>query len=194
MTKWLQTLVGIVLLIALALAVLWLGREFLLWVVAQSSEVVGAIIACAGTVIAGIGAVVISQQRTKAREIAESHRPKKTEIYSEFIKMVVGIMRTQKSKKNATADPSEELEEFFFSFTTDVMLWGSPGVLRSYGEFRRVGQQKNPNVILMVDDILQAMRKDLGLSNRGLNRGDLIKMLLTDPEKVDELVQKRWGK
>jgi hypothetical protein len=34
------------------------------------------------------------------------------------------------------------------------------------------------------------MRKDLGLSNWGLSRGDLIKMLLTDPESLDALIKK----
>ena len=67
------------------------------------------------------------------------------------------------------------------------MLWGSPGVLSAYNSFRAAGE--DPKVILLVDDLLQAMRKDLGLSNWGLGRGDLMKMLLTDPEKVDEILK-----
>jgi hypothetical protein len=157
---------------------------------AQPSQVAAALIAFAGTVIAGVGAVVISQQRAKAREIAEAHRPKKTELYSGFITQVVKTMREHKEGKTPGAATSKQLEDFFFHFTTNVMLWGSASVLQHYGSFRRIGQRSDPNVVLLMDDILQAMRKDLGLSNRGLARGDLIKMLLTDPETVDALQEK----
>ena len=127
----------------------------LTWIMAQESQVAAATIAFAGTVIAGIGAVVVSQQRTKARDIAESHRPKKTELYSEFITQVVGLMRDHKGKKELDPKTSKRLEDFFFNFTTRVMLWGSPGVLQHYSEFRRVGQQTDPNVLLLMDDILR---------------------------------------
>ena len=181
----------------LALAVLlggvygtwWLLAQLLAWVMAQPSQIAAAIIAFAGTVIAGIGAVVISQQRAKARDISESHRPKKTKLYTEFITQVVGIMREHRGGKSLDAAATTKLEDFFFNFTTRVMLWWSPSVLKHYGAFRRVGEKPDPNILLLLDDVLQAMRKDLGLSNRALARGDLIKMLLTDPESLDALVK-----
>jgi len=171
----------------------WAGSQAFDWLGRQSSEVAGAVIAFMGTVTAGIGAVVVSQQRTKKREIAESHRPKKTEIYSGFIRFTVETMRSSKSKKSADATSAAKLEKWFFEFTQDIMLWGSPKVLNAYTAFRTAGQQENPQVIILVDDILRAMRKDLGLSNWGLQRGDLIKMLLTDPEKVDAMLKERPG-
>lgn len=67
-------------------------------------------------------------------------------------------------------------------------------MLQRYGAFRRIAQQCDPNVLFLMDDILQTMRKDLGLSNWGLARGDLIKMLLTDPESLDLLSKRTQGK
>ena len=168
----------------------WLPAQFLAWVMDQPSQVAAAIIAFAGTVIAGISAVVISQQRAKARDIAESHRPKKTELYTEFITQVVGILRDYRGGRKPDAAASKQMEDFFFDFTTRVMLWGSPSVLQHYGAFRRISKDSDPKNLFLVDDILQAMRKDLGLSNWGLTRGDLIKMLLTDPESLDALIKK----
>ena len=166
----------------------WAFASALSWVMAQGSQVAGAVIAFAGTVIAGIGAVVISQQRSKSREIAESHRPKKVELYSKFITTMVDILRTHNGGESVSIEASKELEDFFFNFTSQVVLWGSPGVLRHYATFRHIGQERNPNVLLIVDDMMQAMRKDLGLSNWGLARGDLMKMFLTDPESLDKLL------
>ena len=187
---WLLLLLALAALVCIVYGAWWLLAQLLAWVMAQSSQIAAAIIAFTGTVIAGIGAVVISQQRAKAREIAESHRPNKTKLYTEFITQVVGIMRKHKGGKTLDAVATEKLEDFFFDFTTRVMLWGSPSVLQHYGAFRRVGEKTDPNILLLLDDILQAMRKDLGLSNWGLARGDLIKMLLTDPESLDALVKK----
>ena len=188
--NWIPLLLALAVLVGVVYGTWWLLAQLLAWVMVQPSQVAAAIIAFAGTVIAGIGAVVISQQRAKAREITESHRPNKTKLYTEFITRVVGIMREHKGGKTLDAAATKKLEDFFFDFTTRVMLWGSPSVLQHYGAFRRVGEKANPNILLLLDDILQAMRKDLGLSNWGLTRGDLIKMLLTDPESLDALIKK----
>ncbi|UCG55412.1 MAG: hypothetical protein JSV32_04210, partial [Dehalococcoidia bacterium] len=112
-------------------------------------------------------------------------------LYTEFITQVVGIVREHKAGQTLDAAATKKLEDFFFDFTTRVMLWGSPSVLQHYGAFRKVGEKPDPHILLLLlDDVLQAMRKDLGLSNRALARGDLIKMLLTDPESLDALVKK----
>lgn len=193
-TWWLPLLLVFAALVCVMYGTWWLLAQLLAWVMAQSSQIAAAIIAFAGSVIAGIGAVVLSQQRAKAREIAESHRPNKTKLYTEFITQVVGIMRKHRGGKTLDVAVSKKLEDFFFDFTTQVMLWGSPGVLQNYGSFRRAGEKEDPKILLLLDDILQAMRKDLGLSNWGLARGDLIKMLLTDPESLDALVKNKPGK
>ena len=185
----LVTFALLILLVVMA-AIYWLLAQFISRVMVQPSQIAASIIAFAGTVVAGIGAVVISQQRAKAREIAETHRPNKTKLYTEFITQVVGIMHDLRGERTMGADATKKMEDFFIDFTTKVMLWGSPDVLQHYGAFRRIGKKSDPNILLLVDDILQAMRKDLGLSNWGLMRGDLIKMLLTDPESLDAITKK----
>ncbi len=170
------------------------GSAVLSWFVSQESQVAAAVIAFSGTIIAGIGAVVIAQQRSKSREIAEAHRPKKIELYNSFITTMIGIIRKHKGSDSKVLEGDKEIEEFFYKFTTEVVLWGSPGVLGHYASFRNLGQEKNPNVILIMDDIMQAMRKDLGLSNWGLSRGDLMKIFLTDPESLDKLLEETSAK
>jgi hypothetical protein len=179
-------LVGLVLLLAIGTGLFWLARSVVNWVVSQDSQVAAASIAFFGTVIAGIGAVLVSQQRTKSREIAEAHRPTKTELYMGFAAEMVAVMRSSKAQGGLEDKGQAHLEEFFYDFTAKVMMRGSPKVVAAYGRFRRIGA--NPEVVLLVDDVLQAMRKDLGLSNSNLKRGDLIKMLLTDPESIDRLL------
>ncbi len=170
------------------------GAAGLSWIMSQESQIAAAVIAFSGTIIAGIGAVVIAQERSKSREIAEAHRPKKIELYNSFITTMIGLIRKHKGSDSKALEGDKDIQEFFYKFTAEVVLWGSPGVLGHYATFRNLGQEKNPNIILIMDDIMQAMRKDLGLSNWGLSRGDLMKMFLTDPESLDKLLEESPGK
>ncbi len=146
-----------------------------------------AIIAACTTVIVSVATVVYTQQKTKTREIDNSHRPQKVEIYKRFMDTaVVGLLKASKEKRIESPEYQRELEELFFSFTGDVIVWGSPSVIRAYSAFRSAGA--NPNILLRVDDLLKAMRKDLGNSNWGLTRGELIKLFVNDPEKLDEIL------
>ncbi|MCH8150607.1 MAG: hypothetical protein IH987_21980 [Planctomycetes bacterium] len=145
--------------------VLWvLFKSVFLWLSAQESQVGAAIIAAAATVLAAVGAVTLSQQRTKAREVSESHRPQKIDLYSRFIKKVMEVMyKYDKDKSENAMIKDTELEKFFQDFTTDLVLWGSPGVVRAYANFRRANKNGGSlNNIVVMDDVIRAMRKDLG--------------------------------
>lgn len=169
---------------------LWIAvRALVEWISTQESQVAAAVVAAAGTVLAGLGAVILAQQRSKTREIAESHRPNKVELYTRFIKKVMDYMwktRDRKAAAPATNDP--ELQEFFEHFTTDLVLWGSPGVIRAYGKFRRATKDESGlRAVLVMDELMRAMRKDLGHSDWLLQRGEVIKIFLLDPEELDKV-------
>lgn len=150
-------------------------------------KVAAAIIAGCTTFLVSVASVVYTQQKTKSREIDNSHRPQKMEIYKRFMdKAVVGLLRSSKEKKIESPEFQKELEELFYKFTGDVIVWGSPAVIKAYTAFRDAGADNQ--IVIRLDDLMQAMRKDLGNSNWGLDRGDLIKLFITDPESIDPLI------
>lgn len=154
-------------------------------------EVAAAIIATSGTIVAGVVAVIVSQQRSKSRDIAEAHRSTKVEVYSKFIKGTMNLVRTG-TKKKLTVDQlrgNKELENFFFDVSTNFVLWASPTVFRAYENYRKAGLTASAEILLRVDDVFSAIRKDLGHSNRGLARGALMKVFLSDPESIDKLIK-----
>ena len=160
------------------------------WIGSQDSEVITTVIAATATILAALVAVVVSQQWTKKREIAESHRQQKIDLYTPFIKMVMDQMQRQKnaSSKDAAANTAN-VDKFFREFTTGLVLWGSPKFVRSYLKFREAANENSSeNLILLMDDLIRALRKDLGHSDWLLPRGDLIKTFLTDPEEVDKML------
>lgn len=152
-----------------------------------NEEISVAIIAASATFLVSVATVVYNQRKTTMREIDNSHRPQKIEIYKKFMdKAVLKVLRDSSAGKTHTEEFRKEMEDLFFSFTGDIIVWGSPEVIRAYSAFRSSGG--SADVLLRVDDLLQAMRKDLGNRNVSLKRGDLIKLFITDPEKLDNVV------
>lgn len=190
--KRIPAIIAILIIIAFLIGIpvaAWFGVTTVLdWISSQESQVAGAIIAAGATVFAGLGAVVFSQQRTKTREIAEAHRPKKIDLYTRFIKKVMHVIHNHDASrpKNALV-ADEELRKFFHDFTTDLALWGSAGVIRAYGKFKRVSEATgSATTVLAMDDLIRAMRKDLGHSDWLLQQGEVIKTFLRDPTELDK--------
>jgi hypothetical protein len=186
-----NAIIGLIMLLALVIGVpgvLWLMLSGLVtWISSQDSQVAAAVIAGAATVLVGFGAVILSQQRAKTREIAESHRPRKIELYTGFIKKTMEFMQKYKEDNAEGALVKDtELEKFFADFTTNLVLWGSAGVVRAYAKFRKASREGAPlNSVIVMDDVIRAMRRDLGHSDWLLRRGELIKTFLRDPEELD---------
>lgn len=182
---------AVVALVLVSFVVIWVAYSVVTWslksMAGLDARLSGAIVAACATVFVSVLTVVYTQNKTKSREIDNSHRPEKMKIYKDFMdKSVIGILRASKSSRVGTPEFQAEMEEVFFRFTGDVIMWGSPAVVNAYSSFRK---SSGSNLILLrMDELLQAMRSDLGNSNFGLERGALMKLFITDPDSLDELL------
>ena len=175
----------------LGLYLLWWVVSFIYtWIIDQHLQTVAAIVTLAGTIVVCVFALIISQQIAKARDIAESRRPEKTEFYTKFVITMVGLMLKREGSEAAGFDDREKFDNFLTDSTTQVIMCGSPDVLKKYAVLSQYGEIQNPDPVLIVDDLIQAMRKDVGLSTWSLARGELTKIFLSDPEKVKEFLTK----
>ncbi len=183
-----------VFIILILLAILYLLFEFVLKDIDKTVQ--STMIAAIGTVLASVLAVLYNQRRSKEREIAEAHRPMKIDVYKKFMEMMVELIKGSKqSNPQNQAIITKNLEKGFYEFTRDVIIWGSPSVLKSYSKFRNPPKdQKEYQILIYFDEILREFRNDLGNSNKGIKTGDLIKLFLTDPEKLDLILNKSHNK
>lgn len=150
----------------------------------MSVEIIAAIIAG----LLSVSAVIYSQQKNKEREIAAAQRPQKINMYQDFMNEL--ILKTLKPNKGNKSNLSEKkLEEFFYKFTSEIIIWGSPGVISAYENFRQFSDPKNPNILFLVDKILREIRVDLGSNNKGIKNGDLISLFLNDPDTLKEMIK-----
>ncbi len=187
--------------ILLLLAVFWSVKSN------PQKELAVAIVAGATAILASTSAAIYTHYTTKSRELASAHRLQKIEVYSEYGDVVFSIFLmnnvpkradlTDEGKTELVTTMQSQLQEKYLSFSKKVLLWGSPGVIKRFLEFREfsqnMGQQANKEspmrLLLLMDNVYREMRRDLGLDNSNLDRGDLVKVFLTDPKELDKVLK-----
>lgn len=142
-----------------------------------------AVIGASTTFLVSIGVALYTQTQIKKREIEEAHRSHKVEIYKDLLHRLGELIFNQRSSDES--EISEDLVQFINKHKTDVILWGSPKVVKAHLYFQEVSGTGTANVLLAVDELYKAIREDIGLSNKGLNKQELIKMYLRNPTDLD---------
>lgn len=145
--------------------------------------VITALIALVGT--------LISQWKSKSRDIANSHLLEKIKVYNHFFDFVDMFLDEKGGTEKLLDDDkiSPEVKEKYQQLARGMTIWASPEVVREWNEFRRYSTTSGDkeNVLLVVEKLMRAFRKDLGNSNSRLMPGDLIKMYVKADE-VDQLL------
>ena len=135
----------------------------------------------------GLGATLYSQARTRRQEIESAFRERKIEIYLDFLNTLKEVFLAEKKELNFPKVKQSELVVKLIEVRTKAVLWGSTGVLQALSEFSKVSEN-NPRAMLSVVDRLQReMRKDLGLSNSGLEEEFFTKLILSNPEELEQI-------
>ncbi len=174
--------------LALLAGIMWflyLGAKFL-WALLSSineSLAVG-IIAAASTVFVSVVTVLISKHLEQKALIRNEHRDKKIPIYEELITFLFKIWRAAKDNKNKPTE--KEINDFMFSFTQKLIIWGSDEVVVEFNKFRQSGM--NPVLLMLnIENIWFAIRRDLGHKNKGISRLMLLGLIIND---VEEFIEK----
>ena len=140
------------------------------------------------TIFAGLIVVLLTQRQIKLREISEAHREQKVEIYKGFLDTVEKILQGQNDQTNIKGISEQELIDYLVKFKTNIILWGSPQVLKAQAEFETLSRSGG-DMMLALDNLYRAIRTDIGLSNRGLQKYHLVKMYLSDPENLQSFIK-----
>ena len=154
--------------------------ETLSWLVASIKDVnpsVGAaLIAGAATVISAVFIASYNSRKAKERVAFEAHREKKAEIYNEFMSMVIQLMRNTQDGKEGDDLLPENIEEFFYNFTAKITVYGGPGVVKAYANWRTASanDESGAGGLLLIDKLFREMRIDLGESNKGIEANELL--------------------
>lgn len=136
------------------------------------------------TAALGLLGLWYAQWHSKNRDISESHRASKIEVYGTFFNIVekfqAGIVASDELTEENLPD---WIRDDFAKLNRGLILWASPGVITAWLNFRTISISGG-SVLVAMDQMYKAIRKDLGNSNFGLKEGDLIRIGLKDPNEL----------
>ena len=152
------------------------------------SDLAAAIVAASVAGFVSVLTVVYGQRRVKEREIAEAHRPQKVKVYRGYMELMFDVLRSVKDRNEVSeSQMSSDHVDKMYSFRRELILWGSPGVIRAYLQWEEIASSDAPprERLLGWDKMLREFRKDLGNSNWLLKEGQLMYMILTSDAREE---------
>jgi hypothetical protein len=145
--------------------------------------VAAGVVTASATVLISVITLVWSQRADRRRAIEQTAREQKLGVYDELLQFWLELTLS------ADEFTPEELVERWKNFNRErlhtVVLWLPEPVLAAYNRFRSTtvpGElaADSYDLIFAFEDLLLAIRKDLGHSNAGINRGDLLRLWIND--------------
>ena len=91
---------------------------------------------------------------------------------------------TKKSQKEKMSE--DEMIQMISEFSKGLTLWGSNRVVRKWLKYRKNSIQGGTDSLLILEDILYEMRRDVGLKKR-MKKGDMLSFFIND---IDTLIKK----
>jgi len=151
------------------------------------SDIAVAIVAASATITVSVVSLVISKVMETRATITQELRTKKVPIYEDLISTVFKFQFAEKLGEKPMSEA--ELIRFFANLTEKLTIWGSDGVIRAFSDFRlastRVGAPTD--ILFIYENLLLAIRKDLGHKNRNLKRGMILSLFIND---IDEYLRR----
>ncbi len=142
-----------------------------------------ALVAAAGTVIVSVFSVVVSRYLEARATIRKELREKKIPVYEDLISFMFKILMASKTGKEVS---EKEMIQFMSDFTQRSMVWAADDVLNAWIKFRgasidEAAMKANPFELMFIyEDLIRAIRKDLGHKNKDLTKGKLLSLFVND--------------
>lgn len=149
--------------------------------IAKTLDAVIVVALITGTVsIVGVIFTSVISKIIDYRAARRDYLAKKREApYGEFVEMVYSI---QQNIKNPGTYSEEEMLLDLSKFSKQITLWGSSNVVNKWVAFRENGNKTGEEVLFILEDIMNEMRKDLGLKR--VKKGNLLAFFINDIKQV----------
>lgn len=181
----LTTVIAFILLFGVTAVVIYAIYSFILMLLTTSTNVKVTILSLSGTAVITVLSVLLSKYFEKKDEIRKDQFHDKVQVYQKFITKIIGDILLN-NKQTSDNKKQEELEIVFREFVQDMLLWGSGESLHEASKWmtalRTQGsdEQKIYENLFLFEDFLLVIRKDLGHSNRKVQKGDLLRLFIKD--------------
>jgi hypothetical protein len=179
-TERIYALAALFLFILCALLIWWVVSSAWAKLSSIDTKLAVGLLTASTTIVVAALTVSLGRYLERKKEIEAHFREKKVEIYDEFLKEFFKLF----GQDSANAPDEQDLVSFLKEWQRKMILWGGAGVLSSYLKWKKHLGRGEPNAqsLFLTDDFFKAIRKDLGLSNRGLEKGAFAHFMLKNAE------------
>ena len=176
----------------LAILLCILGLSLLAYLAVNASpDARFGIVTIGGAIVAGIikhshtkQREILAHQHAQEREVAARHFESQQDGYQKFLNL---LFRMFASGQDQSKVRPKEIVEAIRSIKKMALFSSGPEMIQAWDEFEiRLQEYTRPpitdaaalNLNLALDDLLRAIRKDLGHDDRVLERGEIVKSLI----------------
>jgi hypothetical protein len=172
------------------IAALFVGAiVFIFWKVLKiiaslNTNLSTAIMAASTTIIVSVISILIAKNQETKAYIQKELREKKVPVYEHLISIMFKI--TYASKLGEAPMPESEVLRQMVDMTRNLVIWGSDEVVKAYVKFRTFANSNGDStqMVFIVEELMAAIRKDLGHKNQGFNRGTILGLFVNDLDKT----------
>lgn len=120
--------------------------------------------------------VVLAKHHDRRKELDSLYRDKKIEIYDDFLRRMFILFTGDEDGKREDQDFVAFLREHH----RKLILWSGPKALHEFSRWMTQCKtdSSSAKTLLQMEDFFLALRQDLGHDNKGIERGDLIALML----------------
>ncbi len=138
-------------------------------------KIIIGIVGVMATIISSVWIASYNARKAKEKVVYEAHREKKAEIYNGFMDtMITQLVKNMNDGKSGDELLPDNLLEFLYKFTAQVIIYGSPDVINAFDKFKNLPENNSPIILSIIDDLFREMRKDLGESNKNIEANTLM--------------------
>jgi hypothetical protein len=154
--------------------ILWLADFFR----SLDSDVAKAIVAAGATVMASLVALIGSKAYEARLAVRQELRAKKTPVYESIVGTLYKLMFATMLSKPQMSE--QEVKQFIAETTERLTIWGSDALLSQWGKWKTEAAANQDRALFGFEELLLAIRRDLGHRNWRIQRGTILRMFVTD--------------
>lgn len=128
------------------------------------------------TVIGGFLGYFLKYYLDKKKEIQSELYAQKREMYQEFIKIIIDLIKGTKDKKNKDSKKNNDMDKSvkeLYEFYKSYLIYSSPKFINAFGDYMQyvyTQEKTTKEHVHKLARVIKSLRQEVGLSNRGLGK------------------------
>lgn len=167
----------------------------------MSAETLAAVFAFVSAILVaaiGVLGVLLRNEAAKREQLTQQVYENKRNAYGIFHSVMNEVLASTTLGDVDLTDPNQlqRIAKTLMEVKKETWTYGSPNVVKAYTAFNQysVGVGKGivgkEGLMVLLADLILAMRDDMGLSNKGLTALDILRLFINDiDDKYDEAAQ-----